>query len=118
MAASTYAQGVPLISAGPEFVGGSGDAKSVSNVISTVVTLLFYVAAGLAIVYLIMGGIRWITSRGDKANVEAARKQIIAAIVGLVVVAGAFLILNIVFNILGTGKNPLQGNFQLPSLKP
>lgn len=108
-----YAQGVPLVSPGPGFVGAG---KEVPQVTSTIVDLLFYVAAFLAVVYLIIGGIRWITSKGDKIGVEAARKQIVSAIIGLVVVAGAFLILKVIFNILGV-SNPLEGGFVLPSLR-
>lgn len=88
----------------------------VQNVPTLVVRWLFIIAAVLAIIYLVMGGIRWITSRGDKVGVEAARKQIIAAIVGLVVVAVAFLIINVVFGILGV-DNPLEGQFNLPTLQ-
>lgn len=80
-----------------------------------VVNLLFILAAILAIVYIIYGGIRWITSGGDKTAVEEAKKHVTAAIIGLVVVAGAFVILQVVFNVLGA-ENPLQGGFKLPTL--
>lgn len=103
----------PLISPGPGFVAPTTE---VSKVTSTIVNLLFYVAAFLAIVYLIIGGVRWITSKGDKTAVEGARKQIVASIIGLVVVAAAFLILKVVFSILGV-QSPLEGAFQLPSLQ-
>lgn len=109
-----FAQGVPLVSPGPGFVG---QGTTVPTITSTIVDLLFYVAAFLAVVYLILGGVKWITSKGDKVGVESARKQIVAAVVGLVVVAGAFLLLKVVFGILGIA-NPLEGGFTLPSLKP
>lgn len=112
-AGSVFAQGTPLVSPGPGFVG---QGTTVPKVTSTIVDLLFYVAAFLAIVYLIIGGVRWITSKGDKVGVEAARKQIVAAVVGLVVVAGAFLILKVIFGILGV-QNPLETGFILPSLQ-
>lgn len=81
------------------------------------VNMLFMVAAFLAVGYLMYGGIRWITSRGDKVAVESARKHIVAAIIGLVIVAGSFFILQTVFSILGT-NNPLKGGFKLPQLSP
>lgn len=80
------------------------------------INLLFYVAIFLAICYLMYGGIRWITSRGDKTAVESARKHIIAAVMGIVVVAGSFFILQFIFTILGA-DNPLKKGFQLPTLK-
>ncbi len=114
-----YAQGTTsneIVSPGPGFVNANNN--NVSGVVSTVTQWLFIAATVLATVYLILGGIRWITSRGDKAGVEAARKQIVSAIIGLIVVAGAFLILNVVFGLLHV-SNPLgPGGFSLPSLQP
>ncbi len=76
-------------------------------------SLLLYVAGALAIGYLMYGGIKWITSRGDKVAVESARRHIVAAVIGLVVVVSAFFILQVVFRILGV-QNPL--NNPLPTL--
>jgi hypothetical protein len=43
------------------------------------------IGAGIAaLFYLILGGLQWITSGGDKAGVEAAREKITAAMIGLV----------------------------------
>ncbi len=115
MATAAHAQ---LLSPGPGFVQESGSGQdSVGKVFSTGVQLLFIAAAILSVVFLILGGIRWITSKGDKAGVEAARKQIVAAIIGLVVVAGAFLILNVVFTVLHV-NNPLTGGSNGADLIP
>jgi hypothetical protein len=76
-------------------------------------SLLLYLAGALAIGYLMFGGIKWITSRGDKVAVESARRHIVAAVIGLVVVVSAFFILQVVFRILGV-QNPL--NNELPTL--
>jgi hypothetical protein len=45
---------------------------------------------------LVLGGIKWITSGGDKGQTEAARAQITAAFVGLVIVLAAWAILGVV----------------------
>lgn len=89
---------------------------SATNVPQLVINLIFGTAIFLAIVYLMFGGVRWITSRGDKLGVAEARKHIIAALVGLVVVVGTFFIINLVFTLLGSDKNPLKGGFNLPTL--
>ncbi len=78
-------------------------------------SLLLYIAGALAIGYLMYGGIKWITSRGDKVAVESARRHIVAAVIGLVVVISAFFILQVVFRILGV-QNPLNNG--LPTLDP
>jgi hypothetical protein len=78
-------------------------------------SLLLYIAGALAIGYLMYGGIKWITSRGDKVAVESARRHIVAAVIGLVVVISAFFILQVVFRVLGV-QNPLNNG--LPTLDP
>jgi hypothetical protein len=88
------------------------DPKKVPQLI---VNLLFMIAAFLAVAYLMYGGIKWITSRGDKMAVESARKHIMAAVIGLVVVAAAFFVLQVIFSILGV-DNPLKDGFTLPTL--
>ncbi len=73
------------------------------NVVGAVVQVLLVIAVVTCLFFLIWGGIRWITSGGDKGSVQAARSTIIAAIVGLVIAMLAFFILNIVL-IFMTGK--------------
>jgi hypothetical protein len=58
----------------------------------------------LALFFLIWGGIRWITSGGDKGKVEEARKHIVAAIIGLVVAFLAYFIIQIILTIFGLGS--------------
>lgn len=86
------------------------------NIPQFVINLLFGVAMFLAVAYLMFGGIKWITSRGDKVGVETARRHIMAAVIGLVIVIGTFFILQVLFTVLGA-QNPLKNGFQLPTLK-
>lgn len=59
------------------------------------------IAAILAFIFLILGGLQWITSGGDKAQLEAARGKITNAIVGLIVVAASWGIMLLVQQFLG-----------------
>lgn len=74
---------------------------------------VFVIAAIAALAYLVYGGIKWITSEGDKSSVEAARNQIVAALIGLVVIAVSFLVINLILFFFG--GNSLT-NLQLPQL--
>jgi len=115
VASSVYAQTNIQLTPPPGSINPNLNPQALPQLI---INLLFGVAAFLALAYLMYGGIKWITSRGDKMQVEAARKHIVAAIIGLVVVAGAFFGLRVVFTILGAGgNNPLQNGFQLPVLQ-
>ena len=110
--ASVYAQDGGLKAPGGSI---STDIK-VETIPQYIVNALFLIAAFLAVAYLMYGGIKWITSRGDKMQVEAARKHIVAAVLGLVIVAGSFFALNVVFRLLGA-ENPLEDGFKLQTLE-
>ena len=59
------------------------------------------ISALLVFSQLIWGGLEWITSGGDKGKVEGARNKITAAVIGLIIVASSFAILQLVLNFLG-----------------
>ena len=75
--------------------------QDLGQVLGFVVTIAFIIAILTALLFLIWGGIKWITSGGDKTGVETARNQIIAAIIGLIVVFLAFFILNLILTLFG-----------------
>ena len=63
---------------------------------------LVLVIAGLAFFFiLVIGGIKWILSGGDKAHTEGARNQITAALVGLVIVFSAWAIIQLINTFFG-----------------
>ena len=59
------------------------------------------VAAIVFFFILVIGGIKWIASGGDKAQTEGARNQITAALVGLVIVFAAWAILALIKTFFG-----------------
>lgn len=69
---------------------------TVANIISAVIILVLVIAALVFFFMLVWGGIKYITSGGDKAQTEAARSQITAALIGLVIVFAAWAIINLV----------------------
>lgn len=84
------------------------------NIVSTAITVAFVIAVVIALFFLVYGGIKWITSGGDKTAVEAARNTIVAAVVGLVIVFLSYFILNIVLGVFGI----TLGNLEIPKLSP
>ncbi len=82
---------------------------NLGKLISATTGALMIVAALLAFIYLILGGIQWISSGGDKAGMEAARNKITHAIVGLVIVGAAWAIMTLVQNFLGVEIIGTQG---------
>lgn len=77
-------------------------------------SIVFFLAGLLSFVYLLIGGLQWITSGGDMKAAAAARDRITAALVGLIIIVAAFaitLVLEKVFGIRilsGVNFNPAQ----------
>lgn len=69
-----------------------------SVVIKAVLNILSVVAGVAAVVMVIIAGLRYITSSGDAQAVGGAKKTLIYAIVGLVVVALAQVIVHFVLS--------------------
>ena len=76
---------------------------SAQSVVSGLMSLLFISALIIAFIWLVLGGIKWIISGGDKANVTAAREQVTQAIIGLAVVFLAWVLITIVAQLFGIG---------------
>ena len=74
-----------------------------SNMIQTVINILLYVLGIIAVIMIIIGGIRFTTSDGDPAGVKSARNTIIYSVVGLVVAILAYAIVNLVVGRFITG---------------
>jgi hypothetical protein len=69
---------------------------TITNIISAIIILVLIIAAIVFFFMLVIGGIRYITSGGDKGQTEAARGQITAALIGLVIVFAAWAIITLV----------------------
>ena len=78
-----------------------GDFSSIQNLtagglIGGLIQLALVIAAIVFFFILVIGGIRWIVSGGDKQQTENARGQITAALVGLVIVFSAWAIAQLI----------------------
>jgi hypothetical protein len=72
-----------------------------TSAVQGIINFFLIVALLVAFFWLVLGGIRWITSGGDKNNVQVAREQVTQAIIGLVIVLAAWLILNVIGTLFG-----------------
>lgn len=89
------------------------DIRGIDNIVKVVrgaIQFILVVAFVLAFIFLIIGGIRWITAGGDEKAVAGARGMITAALIGLVIVLVSYAIIRLVeiffgFNIITGGVN-------------
>lgn len=92
----------------------SVQVNNLGSVVSAVAGVMIIIAAIAAFLFLIIGGIQWITSGGDKAGMESARNRITAAIVGLIIVASAWALMTLLGQFIGF--NILQGAVKIPTV--
>ena len=85
---------------------------TLGDFISWAITAILVLAALAFFFMLLIGGVKWIISGGDKANTESARNQVTAAIIGLVIVFSAWVILNFVLGLFGIEA----GNFDFGTI--
>ena len=74
---------------------------TVPAIVSGAIRLILVVAALVAFVFLIIGGIRWVTSGGDKEKTAKAQQTLTAALVGLVIVFAAWAIIRLIETFFG-----------------
>lgn len=89
--------GACLDSSGQACPGAQTSAKDKVNSIITVVVNAFSILVGVAaVIMIIVGGLKYITSSGESNNINSAKNTILYAIIGLVIVALAQIIVKFV----------------------
>lgn len=68
----------------------------VNNIVTSVINILSLIVGVAAVIMIMIGGMRYITSNGDSGQVGNAKNTILYAIVGLIVVALAQIIVRFV----------------------
>jgi hypothetical protein len=66
-----------------------------------VLTLLTF-AGAIAVVFLMIGGFQYVSSRGNEEAMEKAKKTVTSAIIGIVIIVMAYAIVSIVNTLLTT----------------
>ncbi|MDD5693665.1 MAG: pilin [Patescibacteria group bacterium] len=85
--ASVFAADIPSVT--PVTPTGNLD---VASVLSTVIYWILGLSGGVAVLFLILGGLQYITSSGNKDKAEQAKQTILYAVIGLIVIALSFVI--------------------------
>ena len=81
--------------------GGSGTIcgstdESAEDIIKNVINTILVVLGMVAVIMIIIGGIRYTTSNGDASAVKGAKDTILYAVVGLIVAILSYAIVNFV----------------------
>lgn len=79
--------------------------KLTSSIVKSMASAVFILSFVLLFIYLITSGIAWLTSEGDKGKLESARNKLTNAVIGMVIVAAAWAIFNLVGQFIGIDVN-------------
>lgn len=82
-------------------VAQSQGVSLLEGLLQTIIGALLIIAILSFFLFFLIGAIRWITSGGDKAHVEAARGAITTSLIGLLVAFSIFAIVKLVETIFG-----------------
>lgn len=86
------------VSQGGDCSSTAAAEDSVNNIIRTVINVFSLVVGVISVIFIIVGGFKYITSGGDTNSVTSARNTIMYAIVGLVIVALSQIMVQFVLN--------------------
>ena len=95
---------VTILAKIPATVGGEEDKNFKEN-LTAILNAIIGMLGLVAVVVIIIGGVTYMTSAGDAGKVKKAKDTILYGVIGLIVVALAFAIVNFVIgNILTPGS--------------
>lgn len=94
--------GLLFFFASPAFAASSG-APSLNTVIDNLRTWLVGILAGVATLFLTVGGLRYLAAGGDPSQVEKAKVALKSAAVGYALAILAPLLVTIIASVVGAG---------------
>lgn len=94
--------------------GGAASARGVDQPIdlfgaggtfSTITNVLLFIIGAIAVIMIVIGGMRYVLSGGDSNQITAAKNTILYAIVGIIVAILAYAVVNFVLSSLIPGSS-------------
>ncbi len=73
-----------------------GNDRTVMGTIRQVVNILVFIVGAVAVLMIVIGGLRYTLAQGDNAAISAAKNTIMYAIIGIIVASAAYGIVNFV----------------------
>lgn len=81
---------------GSKPTGANEQLFGAGSIFRTVADTLIFIVGAVSVIMLIIGGLRYVLSGGESAAVKSAKDTILYAIIGIVVAALAFALVNFV----------------------
>ena len=78
--------------------GGYEMTSDIYLLVQTVINAFLSLIGVILLAYLLYAGYHWMTARGEEEKVEKAKDTITRAIIGLIIVVGAYAIWSFIFS--------------------
>ncbi len=94
--------------------------QDISDTIKTAIEVISVIAGAVAVIMIVFGGFRYVTSAGNAEATKSARNTIVYAVIGLIIIALAQIIVHFVLTnttAAGSGANnkPAAGSSASPA---
>ena len=86
-------------------MGCDGSQKTAENVVLNILKVVIAILGTVAVIFIIIGGVGYMTSSGDAGKVKKARDTILYAVIGLAICALSFAIVNFAADVLNNPEN-------------
>lgn len=114
--ASTTGGAASSASTGGSNICGASQKDDFATIAKNIINTLLYVVGIVAVVMIIIGGIRYASSNGDSSAIQGAKNTILYAVIGLIVAIMAFAIVNfVVARFAGSGGGSSGNNGGTPA---
>ena len=97
-AVPAYADSVGEVRKGVNAIGGNQNRTDLPKFIQTIINILLFIIGAVAVIMIIIGGIRYVTSAGDQNSVKAAKDTVLYSVIGLVITILAYAIVKFVID--------------------
>jgi hypothetical protein len=87
----------------------TGATSTIGEVISSLLSGVMVIGALMLLMYLIWGGIEWISAGGDSGKIQKARDKITQSVIGLIVLASSVAIFSLVQQFVGVEALQVDG---------
>lgn len=84
----------------PDPLNGAG----VSDVIRNIITKVLGLVGTLFFVMFLWGGFQYITSAGEKGDIDKAKKTLVNAVIGIIIIGTSYAIVSNIVRILGSSR--------------
>lgn len=87
----------------------AAERRNAADIITRIINYLLLFAALIAILYIVLGGYKYITSGGNQEMAKSGRESVVNAIIGLAIIILSYVIVAVVNNTLANENGSILG---------